>query len=179
MTDSVSYAALEAALAAAGKPFQAAEVHGILSGLLCVDADVPVERAVAAVTEAFSAVPEEPVPLISSLLSQTRLAFEDTQLTFDLLLPEDEVPLSQRAQSLAYWCQGYLYGLGTGGKRKWSGQAEEILRDFQAICQLDPEAEGEENEQAFAELVEYVRIGAQLLFTESALARKKEKTGGR
>jgi len=179
MTDSVSYAALEAALSAAGKPFQAAEVHGILSGLLCVDANVPVERAVAAVTGAFSAVPDEPVPLVSSLLSQTRQAFEDAQFAFDLLLPEDEAPLSQRAQSLAHWCQGYLYGLGMGGERKWSGQAEEILRDFQAICQLDPEAEGEENERAFAELVEYVRIGAQLLFTEAALAREKEKAGGR
>ncbi len=179
MTDSISYADLEAALAAAGKPFQAAEVHGILSGLLCIDANVPPAKAVTAVSEAFSAVPDEPVPMVSSLLSQTRQAFEDDQFTFDLLLPEDEVPLSQRARSLAHWCQGYLYGLGMGGERKWSGQAEEILRDFQAISQLDPEAEGEEDERAFAELVEYVRIGVQLLFTEAALAQEKEKASER
>ncbi len=179
MTESVSYADLEAALTAAGKPLQAAEVHGILSGLLCIDAEITAEKAVATVIEAFSAAPGEPIPLISSLLSQTRQAFEDTQLSFDLMLPEDEAPLSQRAQSLAYWCQGYLYGLGTGGERNWSAQAEEILRDLQAICHLDPHAEDEENEQAFAELVEYVRIGAQLLFTEAVLARKKEKRDGR
>ena len=177
VTDTISYDSMEAALTAAGKLLQAAEVHGIFSGLLCVHVDIPEEKAVSAVTEALLGEKDKH-PLLGSLFLRTRRALEDDQFTFDLLLPEDEAPLSERAQSLAHWCQGFLYGIGLGGEQNWSEQAKEIMRDFQAISHLDPAAEGEEDERAFAELVEYVRVGAQLLFTESAMKREKEKIGG-
>ena len=178
MTDTISYDSVEAVLTAAGKLLQAAEVHGIFSGLLCVHVDIPEEKAVSAVTEALPREKDKPPPLLGSLFLRPRRALEDDQFTFDLLLPEDEAPLPERARSLAHWCQGFLYGIGLGGEQNWSEQAKEIMRDFQAISHLDPATEGEEDERAFAELVEYVRVGAQLLFTESALKREKEKIGG-
>ena len=33
---------------------------------------------------------------------------------FEPLLPDDESPLSERADALSLWCQGFLYGLGSG-----------------------------------------------------------------
>jgi uncharacterized protein YgfB (UPF0149 family) len=44
--------------------------------------------------------------------------------------------------------------------------AGEILRDFSAITQVgvDPEETEEHNEEAYAELVEFVRVGVQVIF---------------
>lgn len=178
MTDTSRYDALEAVLMATGKPCGASEAHGIWSGLLSVDAKISEEKAVEALAEGFSTRVGDQIRLLIGFVSETRKALEDGLFSFDLLLPDDEVPLSQRAEALAQWCQGFLYGLGLGGERKWSEQALEILRDLQTITHLDPDAEGEEDEQAFTELVEYVRIGVQLLFTESTLAREKRRIDG-
>jgi uncharacterized protein YgfB (UPF0149 family) len=45
-------------------------------------------------------------------------------------------------------------------------EADEILRDITAITQVgvDPEDSDDSNEEAYAELVEFVRVGVQLLF---------------
>ena len=33
---------------------------------------------------------------------------------FAPLLPDDDAPLAERADALSMWCQGFLYGLGSG-----------------------------------------------------------------
>ena len=47
-------------------------------------------------------------------------------------------------------------------------EAAEILRDLTEITHVgvDPEDGSETNEQAFAELVEFVRVGVQLLYEQ-------------
>jgi uncharacterized protein YgfB (UPF0149 family) len=51
-----------------------------------------------------------------------------------------------------------------------STEAAEIIHDLTAITQvgIDTEASVEDNEQAYTELVEFVRVGVQLLFEELA-----------
>jgi uncharacterized protein YgfB (UPF0149 family) len=102
---------------------------------------------------------------------------------FEPLLPDDESPLGVRADALSLWCQGFLYGLGsgtTGDPGKVSIEAGEIIRDFTEITHVGVEAdeENEENEVAFAEVVEFVRVGVQLLFVELAPARGEEPEPG-
>jgi uncharacterized protein YgfB (UPF0149 family) len=98
---------------------------------------------------------------------------------FAPLLPDDEASLSERADALSLWCQGFLYGLGSGttpDPGKVSAEAGEIIRDLTEITHVGVEAgeENEENEAAFAEVVEFVRVGVQLLFVELAPARGQE-----
>jgi uncharacterized protein YgfB (UPF0149 family) len=95
---------------------------------------------------------------------------------FAPLLPDDDTPLRERADALSLWCQGFLYGLGSGttpDPGKVSSEAGEIIRDLTEITHVGVEAdeENEENEAAFAEVVEFVRVGVQLLFVELAPAR--------
>jgi uncharacterized protein YgfB (UPF0149 family) len=54
------------------------------------------------------------------------------------------------------------------------GEAGEIVRDFAEITRAGVDArQGEEsNESAYAELVEFVRVGVQLLFEDLAAARR-------
>ena len=69
------------------------------------------------------------------------------------------------------WCSGFLYGLGTGqisDLGALTGDVGEIVRDFTEISRAtgdDADAD-ESNEQAYAELVEFIRVAAQVVFEE-------------
>ena len=60
------------------------------------------------------------------------------------------------------------------------GEAAEVLRDMTEITHVDvdPADDAESNEAAYAELVEFVRVGVQLLFVELAPARGEEPEPG-
>jgi uncharacterized protein YgfB (UPF0149 family) len=141
----------------------AAESHGCLCGALCTTQQYPVESWLdELVPDADDDPADDRAPL--------RLLFADT-MEFQLLLPDDDAALMERALALSQWCQGFLYGFGTGGavpREQLSGEVEEVLRDLTHISQASVEtgAEAEEEEQAYAEIVEYVRAGVQLIHDE-------------
>ena len=88
---------------------------------------------------------------------------------FQLLLPEEEVPIGQRTQALAHWCQGFLYGLGRAGLHEGvalSEDAVETLEDLSAISQLHFEDAESDDEMNFFELVEFVRVVVLVLHAE-------------
>jgi hypothetical protein len=93
-----------------------------------------------------------------------------------LLLPGDETPVTERATALGQWCQGFLYGLGSSplpDVDQLPEEVAEIVRDLTALTQIGVDADEplEESEQAYAELVEFVRVGVQLLHDELARFR--------
>ena len=101
-------------------------------------------------------------------------------MEFELLLPEDEQPIDARTAALAQWCQGFLYGLGAGAVPDASelpGEVGEIVRDLIEISRagVDAAQDEESNEAAYAELVEFVRVGVQLLFEELAVAASSRR----
>ncbi len=87
--------------------------------------------------------------------------------------------------ALGEWCQGFLYGLGTGvavpEASQLPGDAAEVLRDMTEITHVDvdPADDAESNEAAYAELVEFVRVGVQLLYDQLQPMREPrvESTG--
>ena len=103
---------------------------------------------------------------------------------FEPLLPDDETPLGVRADALSSWCARVSSMASDRAPRpdpgKVSAEAGEIIRDFTEITQVgvDADEENEENEVAFAEVVEFVRVGVQLLFVELAPARGEEPEPG-
>ena len=98
-------------------------------------------------------------------------------MELELLLPADEQPIDVRTAALAQWCQGFLYGLGAGSVADASdlpGDVGEIVRDLGEISRagVDATQDEESNEAAYTELVEFVRVGVQLLFEELAALRQ-------
>jgi uncharacterized protein YgfB (UPF0149 family) len=96
--------------------------------------------------------------------------FEDEEFGFTLWLPDDDEPLEERTVALACWCSGFLAGLGSGGQLEaLSEEAREAIGDLQDIARAELSAppgdgpESEEDETAFAEIVEYVRVVALVL----------------
>ena len=161
-----------------------AEAHGTLAGALCSSRDYGLIEWLREILPEDS--PQE-AALQSSVLHNVYNSMVSTlagsDADFAPLLPDDESPLTQRAGALSQWCQGFLYGLGSGTTSdpgQVSVEAGEIIRDFTEITHVgvDADEENEENEVAFAEVVEFVRVGVQLLFAELAPARGEEPEPG-
>ncbi|MCU0760416.1 MAG: UPF0149 family protein [Steroidobacteraceae bacterium] len=151
------------------------EAHGTLAGALCAASDYRFEdwlREIYAEGRASHEVRER----LEALFEDTRRALSAGQMQFDVMLPGDEVPIADRASALGQWCQGFLYGLGTSpipDADSLPDEVAEIVRDLTSITQVavDARETDEANEQAYMELVEFVRVGAQLLFDELARFR--------
>jgi uncharacterized protein YgfB (UPF0149 family) len=153
-----------------------AEAHGTLAGCLCATAGYRLEDWLREILPEGRAAPQASAAL-GELFGATAAALIQPDMEFELLLPGDEQPIEVRTAALAQWCQGFLYGLGAGGitdATDLPGDAGEVVRDFAEISRagVDATQEEESNEAAYAELVEFVRVGVQLLFEELAALRR-------
>ncbi len=100
-------------------------------------------------------------------------------LSFQLMIPDDDTGLPERASALALWCQGYLYGLAQGGIRQFDGlpgDCTEILEDCVELTKARSDDVSESSERDFFELSEYVRVGVQLVFEELTEIASSEKS---
>ena len=164
-----------------GHEFSPAELHGCLCGLLAAGGSHEPEWGLAGAGEALG------VDLFGPLAEETlrlygisALAFEDEEFDFHPLLPDDEVAIEQRTESLGAWCRGFLAGfarVGTGPDALAADSAE-ALRDFGEIANagVDDEAGEEESEGSYAELVEYLRFAALNVYHDSRSAA--DEAGG-
>jgi uncharacterized protein YgfB (UPF0149 family) len=153
----------------------AAEAHGTLAGCLCGASGYRFEdwlREILPEGRADRSAREA----LKELFSATAGALIQPDMEFAPLLPSDAESLVLRTQALAEWCQGFLYGLGAGSipdASELPGEVGELVRDLIEItrAEVDETQDAEANESAYAELVEFVRVGVQLLFEELADAR--------
>ncbi|MCT8344276.1 MULTISPECIES: YecA family protein [Photorhabdus] len=162
----------------------AAEMHGLISGLLCGgNRDSSWQVLVHDLANdglAFSH------PLAQQLRELREITFEsldDSNFAFGLLLPDEEDNVYERADALAGWVNHFLLGLGVA-QPKFADKKEinEIIGDLRNIGLLGYE-EGDDQEelaQALEEVLEYVRVAAQLCyiaFTEpkTVLIAKNDK----
>jgi uncharacterized protein len=160
----------------------AAEAHGTLAGCLCATSGYRFEDWLKEILPEGRAA-REAQPSLQQLYAATADALLQPDMEFELLLPADTQSIEVRTAALAQWCQGFLYGLGAGAipaPSELPGDVGEIVRDFVEISRAGVDAEqGEEsNESAYAELVEFVRVGVQLLFEELAGARRPPAPAG-
>jgi len=165
-----TYADIQQLLADERSLNDAAEAHGTLAGALCTTPGYRLEDWLLEILPEGRAKPESAMAL-RALFTSVQQGLAGDMLEFEPLLPDDTQPIDERTAALAQWCVGFLYGLGSGSLSdagKLTGEAGEVVRDLTEITKAgvdrsDPE---ESNESAYAELVEFVRVGVQLVFDE-------------
>jgi uncharacterized protein YgfB (UPF0149 family) len=168
----------EDVLATAGSLADAAEAHGSLCGALCSMSPYKMQDWINEILPDGAALSDESTAMIERVFTATATSFGEQGMEFAPLLPDDEAPLNGRANALALWCTGFLYGLGTGhisDLEALNGDVGEIVRDFTEISRAsgdDADAD-ESNEQAYAELVEFIRVAAQVVFEELLPLRRQ------
>jgi uncharacterized protein len=148
----------------------AAEAHGVIAGLASA-APARVDAAIRIVLGDAGAGSDN-APALRLLedvgrYTETRLAARDS--AFELLLPDEAQPMDARTGALADFCRGYLMGLVAGDVREFAalpGDAREVVEDFMKIAEAQAADVSETEEQALAELTEYVRTGVQVIYEE-------------
>ena len=167
---STDFEEFERALAESGSFTSAGEAHGTLCGALCAIAPYRIEDWLGELLpDGAAAAPA--AGIFGQVYAETLQALVGQAFEFEPLLPAAQAPIGGRASALGEWCQGFLYGLGAGrlsSLEELPGDLAEIVRDFTEISRaaVDEQDSLETNEQAYAELVEFVRAGAQLVFDE-------------
>lgn len=170
-----------------------AECHGVLCGLICRNGAVtPDDYLVQLATLQLVVDPGQTLTeLFAEAHDSTIQQLADIDLGFNLWLPDDDQPLNERTDALAQWCTGFLAGIGLGGELpSLSEEATEALDDMRQIAlaayppvaitdaerdevlrfeteSMNLQEEGEEvDENAFMEIVEYVRVVTLMLCEE-------------
>ncbi|KAA3629548.1 MAG: YecA family protein [Proteobacteria bacterium] len=153
-----------------GSAIGAAEAHGLLCGLLCAAREAVHDVWLTQLVSEGSLV-EEDEGRLRAVVDETARQLGDVAFGFDLVLPGDDETLAERATALGEWCHGFIVGSGLGKLETDSEAVQEVLEDLTEISQISAQPEDcetDEDEDSYAELVEYVRV-AVLLVTEQAL----------
>lgn len=145
--------------------------HGFLCGRLCCGT-IPLEQLISTSTDWLGLDDEQGEAASHPLRDfyETSLTnLEDVAFLFQPILPDDELPLHERLVAVGQWCSNYISGLGDGMSDGFtvSEDAREALEDIAAIAQISIDYETDDDgERDYTELVEYIRIAVQLIFTE-------------
>jgi len=173
MSEPADFDDVARALAAAGSALHAAEAHGCLCGAACVRRDYGLAEWL---DEVFPDGAARDDSVLETLRARTTAALAGAQMEFEPLLPDDEHELAVRVEALGAWCQGFLYGFGaagTAGRAQLPDDVAEVLSDltqFSRAGAIGSES-AEIEEDAYIELVEFVRAAVQLVYEELATLR--------
>jgi uncharacterized protein len=172
MSDPLRYDELAEALSRLGYASEAAGYHGALCGALCVKPAEEVDPlALGDAPLKVAGDGTQAAQALHALRGQSAAAFGGVEMSFAPLLPDDDTGLPARVRALSAWCEGFLFGLSSGAPlnmKQCSPEMKEIVRDFTEFTHagLGDEEDAEVEETAYAELVEYIRVGAQLIYME-------------
>ncbi|MEM6808662.1 MAG: UPF0149 family protein [Pseudomonadota bacterium] len=181
-TTETDYARVEQLLASAASNTTAAEADGRLLSLAAMLGDEAASvwlNQVAAETSDSAAV----TPLGELATARVRVLADTDSLPVPWL-PDDEDDLRDRVDAIVDWAGGFLAGLGEGAamrgtparKRLDEEPLAELISDLGEISRAalsDEDLEDDLNaaEAAYTEIVEYLRVLAQLAYEELAPVR--------
>jgi len=173
-TRSVDFETVQQALRGAALSAPASDCHGLLCGLICAAGFADQRLWAAQIFDAFDprdVGQREALRLLQALGESTVASLNSPLLDFELLLPDADCPLQERTESLAEWCSGFLCGLGIGGtpgQERLPQVVAELVEDLAQIARVDFDMDepGEQDQAAFEEVVEYIRVGTLVIHEE-------------
>ncbi len=189
--EQLGYEDLQALIESVEGSVSASELHGMLTAELCIGMESDFAAVVASCLQFAgddlntTAADEQELLVV---MVQTLQGLQDPNMSFQMLLPDDDTALMNRATALGEWCQGFMFGFAVAEKKaglSLSAQDEiaEILQDFAAISKVDAElseqlddviddsasaeaGDTSENEEDLMQLAEYVRVAALNVYAQ-------------
>lgn len=151
-----------------------AELQGLVVGILAsgCEQDEKVQQDAALLLMDCPGTPDaEVLQAVAAFYPLTLMDLKDTNLGFQLLLPEEAMPVADRTRALSEWCQGFLTGFAEAGKdvvKRLDEEGADALWDFASIAQLEENpSDSNDNEVHLTNLVEYVRMAALNIFAQT------------
>ncbi|ART78955.1 UPF0149 family protein [Oceanisphaera avium] len=177
----LNYDAFTALLEQHNMVVTAAEVHGVVCGLICgglAQNDIRWQQHFNALLNDDFVLPEEVQKAVNLLFSRVNEALQN-QNQFELLLPHDDEPLEERLDAMMEWSAAFLAGFGVVQQElnKASSELQEMIQDISSITQVssDFDQEDEESETAFVVLYEHLKLGVILAFEEFGAGQTSAK----
>lgn len=164
-----SYTEMTTLLKGDDTPFLAAQVHGYICGLLCgTSGKIDNSWQNKILSENKSRRARE---MLNELFENSYHMISEFSFEFTLLLPNDKVDINLRTEALGAWCQGFLTGLKQCRiplDNREPGDMTDTLNDLTEIAKVNFEdnKETDEDEMAYFELVEYVRLAVLNIYHE-------------
>lgn len=146
----------------------ASQVHGLMTGVLCGNFNQETDWEQSVMGEKLTGDTKE---TLQSLYMTTAGLLADLLFEFQMVLPDDEEALPVRAEALGVWCQGFLTGMQLAGvpiTDREPSELTEAIDDLIEIAKMnyDDVDAGEEDEGAYVELVEYVRVAVIFIYQD-------------
>jgi uncharacterized protein len=163
-----SYSEITKALKSTPANYNASQVHGLMCGLICATTGKENTRWEALIGPFKN---KKDQSILHSLYEISYHQLSEFSFEFNLLLPSDKIQINQRTEALGLWCQGFMTGLDQGKAAiadSAPSEVREALNDLMEISQVNYEdiAASDEDETAYFELLEYVRLAALMIFHE-------------
>lgn len=168
----LDFATMQAVLTSENVEMHAAEVHGVMTGLVSAGYIFEDSDYIVVINDMLNngdTLPSSVKLALKAMYNELWTSILDDSYSFQILLPDDDDTIMERANGLGHWVQGFNLGFGLQQKNtsKLSEDVQEVLTDFGDIANLSDEMEEDEDtEQAYYEIAEYVRISALLCFAE-------------
>lgn len=164
--------------------FSTSEAHGALSGLLISSSVLHSDEIAAHLfteNDLVESLPEAQQDWLNNWMAAILENLQDQELSFALLIPDEQTALPERLAAVAEWCQGFLYGLAAVGETDFEtlpNEAAETLSDLSEISQMDFETvdDLDDAEADLFEITEYVRMAALSLFDDIGAQKKIRAT---
>jgi hypothetical protein len=178
-TDMPEYTEVAAQLAQQQLGVDAADLHGALTGFLSGGGDAGRGVWLGRVMADPEAPALAPDSALDQLFVATEVALESPDFGFDLLLPDESTPVGERGDALVAWCRGFLggFGLAAGADPPLSEDGADALKDLAGMAASELAYEDEESdEEALAEVVEFVRVAVLLLHGDCVMGPRHRKS---
>lgn len=158
----------------------ASNLHGIMCGYLCAGADSQGEAYLRALLQnKKDAASRNALLTVFSVYSISQQQINNFDFEFELLLPDDDESLYDRAQAFSEWCEGFTQGLTMAGvdRDQFSEEeAQEALEHIYEFAELDYASIDveEEDEKALMEVSEYTRMAVIRLHGDLVMNEREQ-----
>ncbi len=151
-----------------------AESHAIAAGMLVANtaADkITWIKQVMGEIEESTLPPADVIKSLGDWFEEIKSQMQDSNLRFELCLPDDDEPLDKRIAALQEWCRGFIFGIAMSGIKDFGKLPEDtrdLITDFSRIgAEEEFDLDNvDESEASYADISQYVRIGVLLINEE-------------
>lgn len=153
----------------------AAELHGLISGLLSAGLTPNAKNLLPVLYDFLNdgqAVPAALKADIQQLIDSTAASLAQGDYSFTLLLPSDDDSLAERVEAMVEWAQAFLVGFAVQQTdlSLVSADVREAIEQLTEVTKVDIHTSGDasaaENEEAYYMVLDHIRMMVFCCFNE-------------
>lgn len=160
-------------------PASASSLHGMMCGYLCAGADSQGEAYIRALLNNKKDEESRNAALaMFEVFSISQQQISNFDFEFEMMLPDDQDSLRERALAFSEWCEGFIQALtltGVSMDEFYEEDAQDAMQHMIEFAELDCDTldVDEEDERALMEVSEYARMAVIRLHGDLKLNEKE------